>query len=124
MSSNFNDNSPSDKSTTSGGYSDIRLWPCYLIFSVSVLALHLYLSLFISFMIIGAIGFAIAFYASKQIRQNGPRLLCVQLISAEADPKVALNKSAESTAVIHTIEPTLPVPNDVNIVTTNNMSLA
>jgi len=42
-----------------GGYSDIRLWPCYMVFSASIMFLSPHISMFVSLMIIGIPAFVI-----------------------------------------------------------------
>lgn len=43
-----------------GGYSDIRLWPCYLVLSASILFLSPHIGIFPSLIIIGIPAFIIA----------------------------------------------------------------
>ena len=56
-----------------GGYSDIRMWPCYIVLSATTLFFAQWLGLFWSFVLLGAPLFAISIYiVGVHKPQNAP----------------------------------------------------
>ncbi len=56
-----------DISVIQGGYSDVRLWPCYMIYSSLILFFAPIMGMALSVLLFTAIGFGVALYASKQM---------------------------------------------------------
>ncbi len=63
----FKDKQSEDISVIQGGYSDVRLWPCYMIYSAAILFFTPIIGLGFSLFIFTAIGLSAAIYASKQM---------------------------------------------------------
>lgn len=99
-----------------GGYSDIRLWPCYALFSASILFAHLYLRFFLSFIAVSLPSLVIAVRAGNKLRNNRTLQLAAQLRRAEAyrllaeREAVRLQRQARPTRQ-KTTEPILPKNN-------------
>jgi hypothetical protein len=60
-------NKQSDISVIQGGYSDVRLWPCYIIYSSLILFFSPFIGMALAVLLFTAIGFGIAVYAGKQM---------------------------------------------------------
>jgi len=56
--------------TSSVGYSDLRLWPCYLILTSLLLLLSPFLGLVLTFAVVCVPAFIIARFAAKQERKD------------------------------------------------------
>lgn len=63
----FKNKQSKDISVIQGGYSDVRLWPCYMIYSSLMLFFSPIIGLGLCLLIFSSIGLGIAIYASKQI---------------------------------------------------------
>jgi hypothetical protein len=49
-----------------GGYSDVRLWPCYIIYSSLVLFFSPVIGMALSVILFTVVGFAVALYAASR----------------------------------------------------------
>ena len=56
--------------TTNVGYSDLRLWPCYLILTSLLLCIAPFFGLAVAFVIVGIPAVVIARFAAKQERKD------------------------------------------------------
>lgn len=56
-----------DISVIQGGYSDVRLWPCYIIYSSLILFFAPIMGMALAVIVFTAVGFGIAIYAGKQM---------------------------------------------------------
>lgn len=70
-----------------GGYSDIRLWPCYMIFSGSMLFLMPQIGFFTSLILVGTPFFILA----RWVAYRQPREI-FDVVSWNKDIKIALEK--------------------------------
>lgn len=63
----FKNKNIEDISVIQGGYSDVRLWPCYMAYSASILFFTPIIGIGFSLFIFTAIGLSAAIYASKRM---------------------------------------------------------
>lgn len=63
----FKNKQSKDISVIQGGYSDVRLWPCYMIYSSLILFFAPQIGVMLSIVIFTVIGATVAVYAGKRI---------------------------------------------------------
>lgn len=74
-----------------GGYSDIRLWPCYMVFSSLILFLAPQIGMFLAIVLVGVPSFMIA----KKVADMQPKVLGYNFEAWDKDCKLAFDKGLE-----------------------------
>lgn len=78
------------------GYSDIRLWPCYMLFSATVLFFAPFLTIFGSFLLFGYLASGIAKMVYKVQTARALSYLEQEPQTDESEPKAKLHLALDS----------------------------